>query len=421
MGLTASLSLLLYAGKPAMKRALIEGREADLSDAKSCWLGNSHSDGKGGLHGTGPRHWMVFCCYVIGINPFPPRCLMMQHEWQVFYEDKLEDCFTWTFLCKPSGRPNSADSCYKYNSETRGAYRRMRQIRLGLPVECCRIPDMVKGCKRSEPQPPKLERWGVTPADLAGSWVALGCRRVWRALTAVLLTGLMRGCEGCLMDGETFDATQNLVPADVQTVVGGEGGAVVAGGGVERTCVLRMRKRKDLKMLRGKHDKVVLASALDGAFFCVVTELEAWLAERRALGIPEGCALFCHDDGKPVMVRELRDMVKALMGSVGLDPARFGAHSLRIGGATAALAAGVPPALIRIMGRWSSDVYEIYCRMSLQSAVGVGRAISSATVDAPAMRFRTEELELTRPEMADAYGVSAALERDELDAVSGQD
>ena len=114
-------------------------------------------------------------------------------------------------------------------------------------------------------------------------------------------------------------------------------------------------------------------------------------------------------------------MVKALMSSVGLDPARFGAHSLRIGGATAALAAGVPPALIRIMGRWSSDVYEIYCRMSLQSAVGVGRAISSATVDATAMRFRTEELELTRPEMADAYGVSAALERDELDAVSGQD
>jgi hypothetical protein len=350
---------------------------------------------------------------------------MMQHEWQVFYEDKLEDCFTWTFLCKPSGRPNSADSCYKYSSETRGAYRRMRQIRLGLPVDCCRIPDMVKGCKRSEPQPPKLERWGVTPEDLAKSWDALGCRRVWRACTAVLLTGLMRGCEGCLMDGESFETSQHLVPADVETVTGGVGaegsGALRVRGGAERTCVLRMRKRKDLKMLRGKHDKVVLASALDGAFFCVVTELEAWLAERRAMGIPEGSALFCHDDGSPLMVRELRDMVKALMRAIGLDPARFGAHSLRIGGATAALAAGVPPALIRIMGRWSSDVYEIYCRMSIQSAIGVGRAIASATVDATAMRFRTEELELTRPEVIDAYGEQAALERDELDASMGQD
>ena len=402
-----------------MVRALIEGRETDLSDAKSCWLGNAHSDGKGGLHGTGPRHWMVFCCFVIGVNPFPPRTLMMQHEWQVFYEDKLEDCFTWTFLCRPSGRPNSADSCYKYSSETRGAYRRMRQIRLGLPVECCRIPDMVKGCKRSEPQPPKLERWGVTPADLAKSWTALGCRRVWRACTAVLLLGLMRGCEGCLMDGESFDPTQNLVPADVMMVEGeGKGERGVRS---DRSCVLRMRKRKDLKMLRGKHDKVVLASALDGAFFCGLTELEAWLAERRAMGIPEGCALFCHDDGKPIKVRELRDMVKALMRSIGLDPNRFGAHSLRIGGATAALAAGVPPALIRIMGRWSSDVYEIYCRMSLQSAIGVGRAITSASVDTTAMRFRTEELELTRAEVVEAYGGQAALERDEIDAAQEQD
>ena len=79
-------------------------------------------------------------------------------------------------------------------------------------------------------------------------------------------------------------------------------------------------------------------------------------------------------------VREVRDEVKRLMGMLGLDPALFGAHSLRIGGATAALAAGVSPQLIRLMGRWSSDVYELYCRMSLQSAVSVGRAISSAVV-----------------------------------------
>ena len=41
-------------------------------------------------------------------------------------------------------------------------------------------------------------------------------------------------------------------------------------------------------------------------------------------------------------------MVKAMMASIGLDPARFGAHSLRIGGATAALAAGLSPAAINV-------------------------------------------------------------------------
>ena len=46
------------------------------------------------------------------------------------------------------------------------------------------------------------------------------------------------------------------------------------------------------------------------------------------------------------------DQVKRLMQAAGRDPNLYGAHSLRIGGATAALAAGVTPAMIRMMGRW---------------------------------------------------------------------
>ena len=101
-----------------------------------------------------------------------------------------------------------------------------------------------------------------------------------------------------------------------------------------------------------------------------------------------------------------------MMRAIGLDPDRFGAHSLRIGGASAALAAGVPPALIRIMGRWSSEVYEIYCRMSVQSAIGIGRAIASAVVDPlqQAERFRREELELLPTEVDEAYGGQAAAD-----------
>ena len=93
-------------------------------------------------------------------------------------------------------------------------------------------------------------------------------------------------------------------------------------------------------------------------------------------------------------------MVKLLMQAVGMDPARYGAHSLRIGGATAALAAGVPPALIRLMGRWSSDVYEIYCRMSEQSALGVGQSIAAADVSTFEGGFQEEHLELQPDEVA---------------------
>ena len=98
---------------------------------------------------------------------------------------------------------------------------------------------------------------------------------------------------------------------------------------------------------------------------------------------------------------EVRDVVKRLMGLIGRDPRLYGAHSLRIGGATAALAAGVSPQMIRLMGRWSSDVYELYCRMSLQSAIGIGRAISSAMVTGVHEQFHDEHLEVLPSEVRD--------------------
>ena len=70
-----------------------------------------------------------------------------------------------------------------------------------------------------------------------------------------------------------------------------------------------------------------------------------------------------------------------MMSSLGLDPARFGAHSLRIGGATAAAAAGVPPSVIRVMGRWNSDIFEVYTRLTQQAAARMTGVIGSTAFD----------------------------------------
>ena len=56
--------------------------------------------------------------------------------------------------------------------------------------------------------------------------------------------------------------------------------------------------------------------------------------------------------------------------------------------------AGVPPNLIRLMGRWSSDVYQIYCKMSLEAALHVSVQIAAATVTDVNKGFKFEELEL---------------------------
>ena len=109
--------------------------------------------------------------------------------------------------------------------------------------------------------------------------------------------------------------------------------------------------------------------------------------------------------GVAVSVANVRRVVKWLMADLGLDPARFGAHSLRIGGATAALAAGFSPAQIRLLGRWSSDVAEVYMRMNRQAAGCFSTAVgSTAFDDMERQTFRTEELEVLPSEWSGFAG-----------------
>ena len=86
------------------------------------------------------------------------------------------------------------------------------------------------------------------------------------------------------------------------------------------------------------------------------------------------------------------------------------------GGATAALAAGIQPTLIRVLGRWSSDIYEIYCRLSLEAAAGMGALIGSTPFeDVEQGEFVTEELEATSFELAAMRHVDLDPESEEED------
>ena len=183
-----------------------------------------------------------------------------------------------------------------------------------------------------------------------------------------------------------------------------------------RHARVRMRKRKDLRVLRGKQATVIVAGG--GRIFDAAHELSEWMSEREALGIPASAPLFCHASGAMITVDELRDVVKAAMEAAGRDPRRYGAHSLRIGGATAALAAGVPPQLIRLLGRWSSDVYQIYCRMSSQAAIAAGQQLASAEVDTVEGGFHEEHLEMLPAEVS---AMRAAVDGEADEQMGGEE
>jgi hypothetical protein len=113
--------------------------------------------------------------------------------------------------------------------------------------------------------------------------------------------------------------------------------------------------------------------------------------------------LFRWESNAAFTVEDVRRIVKLLARACGLDPAHYGAHSLRIGGATAALAGGVSPAAIRVAGRWASDVYLLYTRMSKEAAGRLSRVVGSTPFEGleSADRFAEEELLLVPGEMPD--------------------
>jgi len=98
-----------------------------------------------------------------------------------------------------------------------------------------------------------------------------------------------------------------------------------------------------------------------GAPVCPVELLrEAWV------GAPLSSAadpLLQDDQGLPLSYRTLLHFIKQQVREFGFDPAAFGAHSLRIGGASQLAASNLPATHIQALGRWTSECYQRYIRL----------------------------------------------------------
>ena len=146
------------------------------------------------------------------------------------------------------------------------------------------------------------------------------------------------------------------------------------------------------KKLRYRGGKTVPVFLYDGTILTPVQDLIRLFRVDRVP--PEAYAatpLFRRSSGACFTTDYVREVVRFLMRSVGLPPSLYGGHSLRIGGASAALAANVSEAVIRAMGRWDSDVYELYLRGSLSCARQMGSVIASTSYEDFEAMFDHEE------------------------------
>ena len=347
------------------------------------YIDAAYHDGMGGDTAQGVRWWIRFCRWGLGVSPV--RVLDVTAPLELKLQEEL---LAMRFACwLVEERGVEPETARKYLSTVQAWHARRFGVRLAGGLNMARLPAMLKGAERQRggKRPRRLRR-GVRPRVLRRameSCLSGGSAEEanWVAALTVGFVGLLRAAELALGPGKRWTAATCLTRRDV---------SIVTKGG-RRHVVLHMRPCKNDKVERGKRVRLLLPGG--GKYLDPVAALEHLFA---ADPVPEeewaATPLFRDPaTGAAFTTAHVRAVVKALMAAEGEDPRQYGGHSLRIGGATAALAAGVPPVVIRAMGRWSSDVYEIYCRASDEAVLRFGRRIAGVDYTELEVEFHEEE------------------------------
>ena len=321
-------------------------------------------DGKGGANSTGVRAYKTFCrkygrAPVRPIDPNAPLWVKLSEErWMMrFIAETIDD----RAIAPATGRA--------YFGAANAWHLRKTGIGFAAGMDLKRLAEMMKGLRKlRDGAPPPLRR-GLSPAQLRA-----GLDRVFpptsrenvniRAMLATMEQGLMRGREAG-REGE-WDRSTDLARGDIATLT-------------EERFAFFMRPAKNMKHRRGKTVPIVIGGGGELIDACVEVRRMLEL-DPTPPGQEADTPMFRKADGTAFTTDEIRAIVRQLCLAIGEDPLLFGAHSLRIGGATALFAAGAEPIHIRTMGRWSSDCYRLYVRACFEQTIAWTRRLGSQQV-----------------------------------------
>lgn len=390
---------------------LLSARHAGLAYERERLILASSADGHGGAKNPGVRHWIRYMLWGRGLSPIRWADEQAPRAARSADEELLCDFALWLVYCQPLGNYISPKTARKYVSQVNGWHRKRRDAGFGIGGEgpLYRLRALIKGLRKEVGDGPALRRWGVRTQDLGRALSeqlngGTASEQNWRAALTVGFCGLLRGGELALQDGEEFSPLKHLTRGDVRFF--SEDGIRFAG--------VMVRPLKTIEGAAGNRVEVILRSG--GTLFDPVEELwKLFSIDKCSQQEMSTTPLFRDTTKRAFTVRQARDMIKALMASIGCDPDRFGAHSMRIGGATAALAAGIDPSVIRAMGRWSSEVYEIYTRLTREAAARVSSTIASTAFHDMERAYQTDALD----ESADIPMYDLDLDRGGDDADGG--
>ena len=175
---------------------------------------------------------------------------------------------------------------------------------------------------------------------------------LWAALTTAFF-GFLRVSEYTSSHRTKFDPEITLLLADVS----------VRGDVVSVT----VKASKTDPFRQG----MTVRLAANGSFLCPVAAINQFLAVHPTRAGP----LFTFRNRKYLTPKD----VNALLFDTTGGMANTTSHSLRIGAASTAAAMGCPKWLIQTLGRWTSDCYRTYLRLSVHTLINTSHVLANCS------------------------------------------
>ena len=299
---------------------MLIGTRDPRDDVVFHYLNESVVRGDGNEGSTAVRHYKKWC---VGRGdhihrPFDP----IHTTLNVKRRELLRLCHFAIWLCKALGV--RAATARAYISTANAWHKRRNLVGFAANADPEIITECLKGVARTHvPIRATFVRMGVCAHHLSfGMDIVLGKRghcspknQNMRAALACCFAGLLRGCEPCFQDDKA--AKFQFLPLRLHLLSLKQG---------SKGIVIREAKRTSLKDVT-PFSSTTIEFFPGGEFIDAVAELVALQCVDSA--DPHAPLFRKPSSNSPIRVSELRDAVKAIALAAGLDPANFGAHSLR--------------------------------------------------------------------------------------------
>ena len=336
--------------------------------------------GDGNCGHTAVQSWGRFAIQGLGVPMVRPLDPLASSLAQKLAEVDLVESWAWWNVTQVGV---STETAWQYVGVMNAWHERATGVRIAGGMLLTRVRSMLDGLQTLSGRPvTRRRRVGVRPARLREGIDAVmrpasdALDANYAALMEVGLVALAR-CGELAVGRGAFDQRRHPARADVQFAWRG---GVVGGERLETTIHIVNSKARGAERFR----KLPVPLPTSGRYLS--PGLALWYLMSQADPVRGAAArvtpLFRDpSSGRALTVDAVRVKLRACMAGIGLDGSVYGAHSLRIGGATALSALRAGAATIQRMGRWRSDAYLRYLRDQRPEVMGFATAVAGADVD----------------------------------------